>query len=41
MWDNLTAGSFLQSGALSASKAVQNTDTLSVTATATQGPIAA
>lgn len=41
IWDNLTAGNFLQSGALAASKAIANTDTLNVTVTVAQTPIAA
>lgn len=41
LWTASTAGTFLQSAALAASKAVSNGDTLSVTLTATQGPIAA
>ncbi len=41
LWTASTAGTFLQSAALSASKAVGNGDTLSVTLTATQGPLAA
>jgi len=36
-----SAGTFLQSGALAASKTVNNGDTLNVTATASQSPIAA
>lgn len=41
LWDASTAGNFLMSAALSASKAVTNGDTLNVTVTATQGPLAA
>lgn len=41
LWDASTNGTFIQSGALAASKAVTNGDTLNVTVTATQGPIAA
>lgn len=41
LWDASTAGNFLQSGALAVSKAVTNGDTLNVTVTATQGPLAA
>jgi hypothetical protein len=41
LWDASTAGNFLMSAALSASKAVANGDTLNVTVSATQGPIAA
>lgn len=41
LWDASTAGNFLGSAALSASKAVTNGDTLNVTATATMGPLAA
>lgn len=40
-WDALTAGNFISSGALAASKAVANGDTLTVTVTATQGGLAA
>lgn len=41
IWDASTAGNFLQSGALSASKAVSNGDTLNLTVTASLTPIAA
>lgn len=41
MWDASTAGNFLHSAALAVSKAVTNGDTLNVTVTATQGPLAA
>lgn len=41
IWDASSAGNFLQSGALSANKTVQNSDTLNVTVTATMGPAAA
>lgn len=41
LWDASTGGNFLMSGALAASKAVANSDTLNVTATATQGTLAA
>lgn len=41
LWDASTAGTFLMSGSLSASKSVTNGDTLNVTPTVTQGPIAA
>ncbi len=41
LWDASTSGNFLMSGALSASKAVTSGDTLNVTPTVTQGPIAA
>lgn len=41
IWDASTAGNFLQSGALSASQAVVNTNTLNVTVTAAYTPIAA
>lgn len=41
IWDASSAGNFLQSGALSASKTVQNSDTLNVTVTATMGALAA
>lgn len=41
LWDALTSGTFLQSGALAVSKSVTNGDTLNVTVTATQGPLAA
>lgn len=40
-WDALTSGNFISSGALAASKAVANGDTLTVTVTATQGGLAA
>jgi hypothetical protein len=40
MWDAAAAGNFKMSSALAASKTVQNGDTLNVTATLTQGPIA-
>jgi hypothetical protein len=40
-WDALTSGNFVESGALAASKAVANGDTLSITVTATQGGLAA
>lgn len=40
-WDASTSGNFIESGALSANKSVTNGDTLSVTATATQGTLAA
>lgn len=41
LWDASTAGNFLMSAALTASKSVTNGDTLNVTVTATQGPLAA
>lgn len=41
IWDNLTAGNFLQSGAFSASKAVTNGDTLNATITVSQTAVAA
>lgn len=41
IWDASTAGNFLQSGALSASKAVANGDTLNLTPTVSQTAIAA
>lgn len=41
LWSASTAGTFLQSGALSASKSITNGDTLNVTATASLTPIAA
>lgn len=41
IWDASTAGNFLQSGALSASKSVTNGDTINVTVTASLTPIAA
>lgn len=41
LWDASTSGTYLGSAVLSASKAVTNGDTLNITATATQGPIAA
>lgn len=41
LWTASTAGTFLQSGALSASKTVENGDTLNVTVTAAYTPIAA
>ncbi len=41
LWDASTAGNFLQSGALSASKSITNGDTLNVTLTASLTPIAA
>jgi hypothetical protein len=41
VWDAGTAGTFLLSFALTSSKAMSNGDTLGVTMTATQGPIAA
>lgn len=41
IWDASTAGNFLQSGALAASKTVTNGDTLNVTVTASLTPIAA
>lgn len=40
-WDASTAGNFIESGALSASKTVANGDTLTVTVTSTQGTLAA
>ncbi len=40
-WDASTAGNFMMSGTLGASKSVTNGDTLSVTPTATQGTLAA
>ncbi len=40
IWDNSTAGNFLQSGTLSASKAPTPGDTLNLVVTVTQGPIA-
>jgi hypothetical protein len=41
LWDAATAGNFLASGVLAASKPVTNGDTLNVTVTATQGTLAA
>jgi hypothetical protein len=41
LWDASTSGNFLISGPLSPTKAVVDTDTLNITATATQGPLAA
>lgn len=41
LWDASTAGNFLISGALAASKTVANGDTINVTPTATQGTLAA
>lgn len=41
IFDASTAGNFLASAALSVSKAVASGDTLNVTITATQGPLAA
>lgn len=41
IWDADTSGNFICSGALSASKAMTNGDSLGITVTATQGPIAA
>uniref|UniRef100_UPI003F69439F phage tail fiber protein n=1 Tax=Paractinoplanes polyasparticus TaxID=2856853 RepID=UPI003F69439F len=41
IWDNSTAGNFLQSGAFSASKSPTSGDTVNATVTVTQGPIAA
>lgn len=41
IWDNTTAGTFMQSGALSASKSPTPGDTVNLTVTVTQGPIAA
>lgn len=41
LWSASSAGTFLQSGALAASKAVENGDTINVTATASLTPIAA
>lgn len=41
LWTASTAGTFICSGQLSSSKAMSNGDTLGVTVTATQGPIAA
>jgi hypothetical protein len=40
-WTAATAGTFLGSGALSSSKSMSNGDSLGITVTATQGPIAA
>ncbi len=40
IWSASTSGTFLQSGALSASKSPTPGDTLSLTVTVTQGPIA-
>ncbi len=41
IWDASTAGTFLQSGSLSASKSITNGDTLNLTVTASYTPIAA
>lgn len=41
LWDNATAGNFLMSAALAASKTLANSDTLNVTVTAAQGTLAA
>lgn len=41
VWDANVAGAFQQSGALAAPKTVENADTLNITITATQGPVAA
>lgn len=41
IWDNVSAGNFLQSGALTASKSPTTGDSVSLTVTVTQGPIAA
>lgn len=41
LWDASTSGNFLTSAALAASKPMTNGDTLNVTVTATQGPLAA
>lgn len=41
LWSASTAGTFLQSGALAASKTVNDGDTLNVTPTASLSPIAA
>jgi hypothetical protein len=41
LWTASSGGTFLQSCALSASKSIANGDTLSLTLTATQGPLAA
>lgn len=41
LWTASTAGTFVQSAALTASKPVTNGDDLNVTLTATQGPLAA
>jgi hypothetical protein len=40
-WDVSSAGNFIESGALAASKGVANGDTLTITPTATQGGLAA
>lgn len=41
LWDASTGGGFRKSAALDASKTIENGDSLNVTLTATQGPIAA
>lgn len=41
LWSASTSGTFLQSGALSASKSITNGDTLNLTVTASLTPIAA
>ncbi len=41
LWTASTSGTFLQSGALAASKAPTPGDTVNLTVTATQGPLAA
>jgi hypothetical protein len=41
IWDASTAGTFIQSGALSTSKAMTNGDTLQLTVTLTAGTVAA
>lgn len=41
IWDASSAGNFKMSGTFTASKAIANGDTLNLTVTATQGPIAA
>lgn len=41
VWTASTSGTFICSGTLSSSKAMSNGDTLGITVTATQGPIAA
>ncbi len=41
IWDNVSAGNFLQSGAISPSKSPTAGDTVNLVVTVTQGPIAA
>jgi hypothetical protein len=41
IWDNASAGNFLQSGTFSVSKSPTPGDTVNVTVTVTQGPLAA